>query len=67
MKKYKFLKGLFLVIGIMNVISFFDTLLAKESEAFHFLSFSTSKTINLIIYLVLAVILFAAALRIKSK
>jgi hypothetical protein len=67
MEKFKLIKLLFFGLGIACLVFFFDTIISERDHYYSFLSIPTTKNVNLIILLVLALILILSGLKIKSK
>jgi hypothetical protein len=57
----------FLIIGVGSLVVFLDTFWSKQNERFTFLSFVTTKEINLCIFFILAVFFIYRGLKINLK
>lgn len=57
MKIEKTLAYIFLIVGIVNLILFFDTILTASGKEYQFLSIATNKTINSVFYGIIAAFL----------
>jgi hypothetical protein len=62
MKNRKYLAYLFLAVGLLNVISLLDTILSDPNISFTIFSIPTSKTINIVFYAILSLILIYAGI-----
>jgi len=67
MGKYKKYFNIYSALGITNLALFLETLLSKKKENYSFFSIHTSKEINLIIFLILALILIYGGIKYKSN
>lgn len=71
MKIKKYLVPLFVAAGLLNSVSLLDTILTDRNQAFSLFSIHTSKSINILFYAILSIVLFYAAVdqhkRMKQK
>ena len=65
--KYSKYFNLYMVLGIGNLVLFFETLFSKKLDDYYFFSIHTSRKINLIIFLSLALILIIGGVKSKLK
>ena len=64
MNNYKFLKGMLIIMGLLNLIFIFSTLTLKEIQKLDFLS---SKGIIIAVHFVLALLLLIAGIKQKKQ
>jgi len=62
MKNNMFLTYLFLMVGLMNIISLLDILFSERNISYTIFSFPTSKEINIAFYAILSILLFYAGI-----
>lgn len=71
MKINKYLVPLFVAAGLLNSVSLLDTILTDGNQSFSLFSIHTSKSINILFYALLSIVLFYAAVdqhkRMKQK
>ncbi|MCA0932984.1 hypothetical protein LCM02_11020 [Lutimonas saemankumensis] len=58
---------IFLIVGILNIILFIDTILTDSGAEYQFLSVRTNKTINSVLYGLIAAFLLIAGNKMLKK